>query len=87
VGIELCAQGRRHGTTLSRILATEAFRRSPSLGRFLKYLVNQALAGWPGKAPKEYRLGVDVFDRGDDFDPSDDNIVRVQARKPAGAPG
>jgi hypothetical protein len=64
---------------LSRILATDAFRRSPSLGRFLKYLVDQALAGECGSI-KEYRLGLEVFDRGEDFDPRDDTIVRVQAR-------
>ena len=30
---------------------------------------------------KEYTLGVDVFDRGSDFDPRTDTIVRVQARR------
>ena len=64
---------------LSRILATEAFRRSPSLGRFLTYLVDRALAG-ELQGIKEYRLGLEVFDRGEDFDPRDDTIVRVQAR-------
>jgi predicted ATPase len=29
----------------------------------------------------EYTLGVDVFDRGESFDPSVDNIVRVQVRR------
>jgi TolB-like protein/Tfp pilus assembly protein PilF len=64
---------------LSRILATDGFRRSPSLGRFLTYLVDRALAG-EHLSIKEYRLGLDVFDRGEDFDPRDDTIVRVQAR-------
>jgi TolB-like protein len=64
---------------LARILATDAFRRSPSLGRFLKYLVDRAVEGELGI--KEYRLGLEVFDRGQDFDPRDDTIVRVQARK------
>jgi TolB-like protein/Tfp pilus assembly protein PilF len=64
---------------LSRILATDAFRRSPSLGRFLAYLVERSIAG-ERESIKEYRLGVDVFDRGQDFDPRDDTIVRVQAR-------
>lgn len=64
---------------LSRILATGPFRRSPSLGRFLSYLVDRALSG-EDQSIKEYRLGLEVFDRGDDFDPRDDTIVRVQAR-------
>jgi hypothetical protein len=64
---------------LSRILSTDAFRRSPSLGRFLAYLVERSIAG-ERQSIKEYRLGVDVFDRGQDFDPRDDTIVRVQAR-------
>jgi TolB-like protein/Tfp pilus assembly protein PilF len=64
---------------LSRILSTDVFRRSPSLGRFLKYLVDRAAAG-EQESVKEYRLGLEVFDRGDDFDPRDDTIVRVQAR-------
>ncbi len=64
---------------LARLLETTAFSRSPSLGRLLSYLVEQALAG-NGDGVKEYQLGVDVFDRGEDFDPRIDNIVRVQAR-------
>jgi len=64
---------------LSRILSTDGFSRSPSLGRFLSYLVDRALAG-EHDSIKEYRLGLEVFDRGDDFDPRDDTIVRVQAR-------
>src|SRR5450755_1776575 len=64
---------------LSRVLATDAFRRSPSLGRFLRFLVDHALAGG-NESIKEYRLGLEVFDRGDDFDPRTDTIVRVQAR-------
>jgi TolB-like protein/Tfp pilus assembly protein PilF len=64
---------------LARILASDAFRRSPSLGRFLNYLVDRALSG-ELESIKEYRLGLEVFDRGDDFDPRDDTIVRVQAR-------
>lgn len=64
---------------LARILDTDVFRRSPSLTRFLRYLVEQAQSGESDNV-KEYRVGVDVFDRGQDFDPRDDTIVRVQAR-------
>jgi TolB-like protein len=77
-GVEVCPS-EEVTAQLSRILATEAFRRSPSLGRFLTYLVDRALAG-DLQGIKEYRLGLEVFDRGEAFDPRDDTIVRVQAR-------
>jgi adenylate cyclase len=64
---------------LSRILDTPVFRRSPSLGRFLRYLVERRLAG-EYDSVKEHRLALEVFDRRDDFDPRNDTIVRVQAR-------
>lgn len=64
---------------LARILATDVFRRSSSLSRFLKYLVDRAIAGHT-EGVKEFQLGVEVFDRGEDFDPRMDTIVRVQAR-------
>jgi tetratricopeptide (TPR) repeat protein len=52
---------------------------SPSLCRFLRYVVEETLAGRGGQI-KEYSLGAEVFARGDDFDPRIDPIVRVQAR-------
>ncbi|MBS1827065.1 MAG: PD40 domain-containing protein [Acidobacteria bacterium] len=65
---------------LARILADHRFANSPSLSRFLSYIVSQSLDGNPG-ALKETLLGVDVFGRGSDFDPRLDPIVRVQATK------
>jgi hypothetical protein len=56
------------------------FTNAPSLNRFLTYLVEQTLEDNP-KQVNEYSLGVDVFDRGDSFDPATDTIVRVQARR------
>ena len=65
---------------LKRMLARVPFNRSPVLSRFLSHVVKQALAG--DAAPlKEYTLGLEVFDRPDDFDPRVDTIVRVQARR------
>ena len=52
---------------------------SPSLCRFLRYIVEETLAG-RGTAIKEVVLGVQVFDRGENFNPRLDPIVRVQAR-------
>jgi TolB-like protein/tetratricopeptide (TPR) repeat protein len=63
---------------LARILASPQFAHSERLSRFLKLAVAVAQRGEP---LKEYRIGVDVFDRGKDFDPRTDPIVRVQAAK------
>jgi hypothetical protein len=41
--------------------------------------MNEAIHG-RGDQIKEYRIAVDVFGRGESFDPKEDRIVRVQAR-------
>jgi len=64
---------------LERILNTPPLVSSPSLSRFLRYIVEETTAGRSG-AIKEYTLGLNVFDRGDEFNPRLDPIVRVQAR-------
>src|SRR5262245_45351934 len=63
---------------LARILASPQFAQSERLSRFLKLAVDVAQSG---DSLKEYRIGVDVFDRGNDCDPRTDPIVRVQAAK------
>ena len=64
---------------LGRILKSPALATSPSLCRFLRFIVEETLAGRSGSI-KEYSLGVNVFGRGDEFNPRLDPIVRVQAR-------
>jgi tetratricopeptide (TPR) repeat protein len=64
---------------LERILKSPPLESSPSLCRFLRYVVEETLAGRGGLL-KEYSLGAEVFERGDQFDPRLDPIVRVQAR-------
>lgn len=64
---------------LERILNSAQLVTSPSLSRFLRYIVEETLAGRSAEI-REYTLGVYVFDRGDDFNPRMDPIVRVQAR-------
>jgi len=64
---------------LERILKSPALATSPSLCRFLRFIVEETLAGRSGSI-KEYSLGVNVFGRGDEFNPRLDPIVRVQAR-------
>ena len=65
---------------LMRLLQSRSFARAARLRRFLTYAVDEVLAGRFERL-KEYALGVDVFDRGDGFDPRADPIVRVDARR------
>ncbi|HLK50735.1 MAG TPA: hypothetical protein VKT49_21490 [Bryobacteraceae bacterium] len=48
--------------------------------KFLQYTVTEALEG-RGPLLKEFTLGVEVFGRGESFDPRTHNIVRVEAGK------
>jgi tetratricopeptide (TPR) repeat protein len=65
---------------LDRILSSGPFVRSPQLAGFLRFIVSETLSG-QDLSLKEYALGVQVFNRGADFDPRIDPIVRVQARQ------
>jgi hypothetical protein len=65
---------------LARLLASDTLSGAPSLKRFLSYVVERRLAG-DSDAVKEYAIGLEVFGRGDEFDPRTDTIVRVQARR------
>ncbi len=57
------------------------FRQSPRHRNFLRYLVEQSLAG-NAASLKEISLGVAVFERNPGtFDPTHDSIVRVEARR------
>lgn len=63
---------------LRRVLASSAFVNAARLSRFLKFVVEQSLAG-NGERLKEYVIGVEVFDRDPQYDPRVDSIVRVEA--------
>ncbi|MBZ5600039.1 MAG: tetratricopeptide repeat protein [Acidobacteriia bacterium] len=65
---------------LEKVLASNAFRGSESLKRFLRYAVEHTIQG-EGDQLKEYRLGVDVLDRPASFDPRLDPAVRMAARR------
>jgi TolB-like protein len=66
-------------TQLSRVIGSRQLCNSPRLSRFLTYVVEESLAGRPDRL-KGYTIGVEAFDRPEDFDPQTDTIVRVQAR-------
>lgn len=67
------------GSALDRVVNSKTFSRSRSLQDFLTYIVNQSLE--PDQNLKEYRIGVDVLNRGGAFDPAANSIVRVQAHR------
>jgi adenylate cyclase len=65
---------------LKRILSSRVFRHTELLSRFLRYIVEQSIAGHH-ECLKESVLGVEVFCRGAAFDARTDPIVRVDARR------
>ena len=65
---------------LNRILASKAFRQADRLKRFLTFIVEETVAG-RGEGLKEFVVGVEVFGKPESFDPRNDPIVRVQARR------
>lgn len=65
---------------LRRILASPEFAASDRMCRFLRLAVTETLEGRSDDL-KEYRFGVEVFDRQPSFDPGADPIVRVEARR------
>jgi serine/threonine-protein kinase len=65
---------------LNRILASRAFRQADRLKRFLAFIVEETIAG-RGERLKEFAVGIEVFGKDDSFDPRNDPIVRVQARR------
>lgn len=65
---------------LARILRSSLFAQSDRLGRFLRFTIEHALAG-NGEALKEYLIGTEVYDRKPPYHPSEDSIVRSEARR------
>jgi len=65
---------------LARILASPTFQRSRRLSRFLTYAVTETLAGRESQL-SEPALAAEVFDRGAEFDPRTDPVVRVEASR------
>jgi len=65
---------------LKKILTSAVFEHSQRQQRLLSYLVNHALE--KSATPlKGYTIGIEVFDRGHEFDPSLEPIVRVEAAR------
>jgi hypothetical protein len=65
---------------LRRVLESKSFAGAPKKTRFLEFVSEQTFLG-NGDKLNEYLIGVDVYDRGADFNPQKDPIVRVQAHE------
>lgn len=63
---------------LQRILSSPEFDASDRNRRFLEYVVEETLAGRDDRI-KAYSIATSVFGRGENFDPQQDAIVRIEA--------
>lgn len=66
-------------TLIQRIVASHLFSRAPQLRGFLLFVTSRALAGRQSEIT-ECEIACAVLGRKTDFNPHEDNIVRVQAR-------
>src|SRR5262249_32215746 len=65
---------------LARVVNSSGFVSSARLPRFLAHIVNRTIDGYRDSL-KEFSSAMAVFDRGADYDPNIDAIVRVEARR------
>ena len=65
---------------LDRLLQSTPFLQSERLGRFLRFAIENVLAGNTDLL-KEYVIGTEVYDRKPPYHPSQDSIVRTEARR------
>ncbi|MDS9469812.1 hypothetical protein RGQ15_19830 [Paracoccus sp. MBLB3053] len=65
---------------LDRVLASPEFETSERNRRFLRYVVDETLAGRADRI-KAYNIATSVFGRPEDFDPMQDSIVRIEAAR------
>jgi adenylate cyclase len=63
---------------LDSILTSEVFAASERHRDFLRFLVEETLAG-RGDRLKGYTIAIEVFGKDPDFDPQNDSLVRVEA--------
>lgn len=65
---------------MRRILSDPALQVSPARREFLRFVVEEALAG-RADGLKGFTIALAVFGRKEDFDPQSDPVVRVEARR------
>jgi|GEM_PF-2304238 len=69
-----------HRALLQRILCSPSFHKSARSKQLLEYLGDQYFRG-ESDAVHEIRIGTELFGRGEQFDPSEDSIVRASMRQ------
>jgi len=65
---------------VQRVLHSQQFRRSPKLQRFLELICDYHFNNKSDEI-SEFLIATQAFGKGDGFDPSQDSLVRVQARE------
>jgi len=65
---------------VQRVVNSELFRRSPALRAFLLYITESVISGRADEL-KEQSIGAEVLGRKPNYNPADDNIVRVRAHE------
>ncbi len=65
---------------LSRIINTPSFQKATKLQALLRFIVETSIRGEEEEI-SEYRIGIEVFEKGADYSPLLDSSVRVQARQ------
>jgi len=78
IGIDTAPDAISVRRELARILGSKCFATSERMRALLEYLVNQTLDGRADRL-KEYTIAIEVFGRGDDFDPRIETLVRTEA--------
>ena len=79
-GTNLAASAPVIREQLSRMLKSPVFVHSDRLSRFLRFIVEHVIGGTQD-CLKEYVIGSEVYDRQPPYDPSQDSIVRTEARR------
>jgi TolB-like protein/tetratricopeptide (TPR) repeat protein len=65
---------------LHKVLSSDLFVNSIRLSQFLRFAVEQKINGHE-ESLKEYTIGTEAYGRKPDFDPSQDTIIRTEARR------
>ena len=72
--------GDRRWELVERIASSTVFRKSPRLRQFLLFVAERSVGGHADEI-SEYEIGWKVFERGPNYNPVDDSIVRSAARQ------
>jgi hypothetical protein len=78
--LTLGAQPDARWELVQRVADSDYFRKGPKLRAFLLYVCENTILGRPEDV-REQLIGSKIFGRRADYDPSADNIVRVEARE------